>query len=68
MNHLLDGFDDDERAVLAGMLRGRLRGRKVGEALVVLHEANVRSFEDGYEAFLATTSSGRLRGLVDEVE
>jgi hypothetical protein len=62
MNRLLDGLNDAERAVLAGMLEEAFVGG-VHETLVILHAASVQPFEDGYEGTPYHDFVGRLQGL-----
>ena len=62
MNRFLDGLNDAERAVLAGMLEEAFVGG-VHETLVILHEAGVQPFEHGYEGTPYHDFVGRLQGL-----
>ncbi len=62
MNRLLDGLNDAERAVLAGMLEEAFVGG-VHETLVILHEASVQPFADGCEGTPYQDFAGRVQGL-----
>lgn len=66
MNVLLAALRDADREVLAQMLYGAFCG--VHEALVVLHEAQVSPFEDGYEGSPFHDFIGRLHGWPWPVE
>lgn len=67
MNRFLAGLSDADRAVLAGMLEEAFVGG-VHETLVILHEAGIQPFEDGYEGTPYHDFMGRLRGWSWPVE
>lgn len=60
-NGLLERLSNADRDVLAQMLAEAFRGG-VQEALVVLHEAGLSPFEDGYEGTPFHDFVGRLEG------
>jgi hypothetical protein len=61
MNALLARLDGPERNVLAMMLEEAFVSG-VHETLAVLHEAQVRPFDDGYEGTPLNDFVGRLQG------
>jgi len=61
LNRLLDGLNDTDRAVLAGMLEEAFVGG-VHETLVSLHEMSMQPFENGYEGTPYHDFVGRLHG------
>jgi hypothetical protein len=61
MNILLAGLSDADREVLAQMLAEAFRSG-VHETLVILHEAAVPPFQDGYEGSPFHDFTGRMEG------
>jgi hypothetical protein len=61
INQLLERLDDEDRQVVAGMLRDAFVSG-VHETLVVLHDEQVPPFEEGYEGTPFHDFVGRLDG------